>query len=63
MSKQGKISAIMGAVVDIEFEDGNLPEIYNAVEIERGSDGILILEVAQHLGDSMVRAIAMDSTD
>ena len=63
MSKQGKISAIMGAVVDIEFEDGNLPEIYNAVAIDRGDDGNLILEVAQHLGDSMVRAIAMDSTD
>ncbi len=63
MSKQGKISAIMGAVVDIEFEDGNLPEIYNAVEIDRGDQGNLVLEVAQHLGDSMVRAIAMDSTD
>jgi len=63
MSKQGKISAIMGAVVDIEFEDGNLPEIYNAVEIDRGDEGKLVLEVAQHLGDSMVRAIAMDSTD
>ena len=63
MSKQGKISAILGAVVDIEFEDGNLPEIYNAVEVDREGDGKLILEVAQHLGDSMVRAIAMDSTD
>ena len=63
MSKQGKISSIMGAVVDIEFSDGKLPEIYNAVEINREGDEKLIVEVAQHLGDSMVRAVAMDSTD
>ena len=63
MSKQGKISAIMGAVVDIEFDDGNLPKIYNAVEVDRGNNNKLIVEIAQHLGDSMVRAIAMDSTD
>ena len=63
MSKQGKISSIMGAVVDIEFHDGKLPEIYNAVEIDRGNNEKLIVEVAQHLGDSMVRAVAMDSTD
>jgi len=63
MSKQGRISSIMGAVVDIEFNDGKLPEIYNAVEIDRGDNEKLIVEVAQHLGDSMVRAVAMDSTD
>ena len=63
MSNKGKVSAIMGAVIDIVFEDGNLPDIYNAVEVDRGEDGKLIVEVAQHLGDSMVRAIAMDSTD
>ena len=63
MSKKGKISSIMGAVVDIEFDDGKLPEIYNAVEIDRGDSDKLIVEVAQHLGDSMVRAVAMDSTD
>ncbi len=63
MSKQGKISSIMGAVVDIEFSDSGLPEIYNAVEVDCGSNEKLIVEVAQHLGDSMVRAIAMDSTD
>ena len=63
MRKQGKISAIMGAVVDITFDDGNLPEIYNAVEVDRGQETKLIVEVAQHLGDSMVRAVAMDSTD
>jgi len=63
MSKQGKISSIMGAVVDIEFSDSGLPEIYNAVEVDCGDNEKLIVEVAQHLGDSMVRAIAMDSTD
>ena len=63
MSKQGKISSIMGAVVDIEFNDGKLPEIYNAVEVDRGDEEKLVVEVAQHLGDSMVRAVAMDSTD
>ena len=53
----------MGAVVDIEFSDGALPEIYNAVEVDLGNNEKLIVEVAQHLGDSMVRAVAMDSTD
>lgn len=59
----GKISQIMGAVVDVVFEDGRLPEIMNALEVNRGDDGTLVLEVAQHLGDSMVRTVAMDSTD
>jgi len=60
---QGKISQIMGAVVDVEFPDGNLPEILNALEIERNDTDNLILEVAQHLGESMVRTVAMDTTD
>ena len=59
----GKVSQIMGAVVDVVFENGQLPEILNALEIDRGADGILVLETAQHLGDSVVRTIAMDSTD
>jgi len=64
MSKKGNISQIMGAVVDVSFEDGQLPEIYNALEIDKGNDSEnLTLEVAQHLGDSVVRTIAMDSTD
>ena len=63
MSKQGKISSIMGAVVDIEFSDGKLPEIYNAVEINREDDEKLIVEVAQHLGENRVRAVAMKPTD
>ena len=62
MESKGKVSAILGAVVDVSFEGQKLPEIYNALEID--FDGSkLVLEVAQHLGDSAVRTIAMDSTD
>ncbi len=53
----------MGAVVDVEFPDGNLPEIMNALKITKEDKSELILEVAQHLGDSTVRTVAMDSTD
>jgi len=59
----GKISQIMGAVVDVAFKDGHLPNIMNALSVDRGEDGTLVLEVAQHLGDNMVRTVAMDSTD
>jgi F-type H+-transporting ATPase subunit beta len=57
----GKITQIMGAVVDVQFED-QLPEIMNALHCER-DDGTLVLEVAQHLGESTVRTIAMDATE
>jgi F-type H+-transporting ATPase subunit beta len=63
MSGFGKVSQIMGAVVDVAFEDGQLPQIMNALEIERDGDSKLVLEVAQHLGDSVVRTVAMDTTD
>lgn len=53
----------MGAVVDVAFEDGQLPEILNALIIERDKEDKLVLEVAQHLGDFVVRTVAMDSTD
>ena len=59
----GKVSQIMGAVVDVVFEDGQLPEIMNALELDRGDDGLLVLETALHLGDGVVRTVAMDSTD
>lgn len=58
---RGKISQVIGAVVDVQFE-GKLPPILNALEVE-GLDIRLVLEVAQHLGDSKVRTIALDSTD
>ena len=48
MSKTGKISQVMGAVVDVVFEDGHIPDIYNALNVDRGKDGMLVLEVAQH---------------
>jgi F-type H+-transporting ATPase subunit beta len=63
MSGFGKVSQIMGAVVDVSFEDGQLPQIMNALEIEREGESKLVLEVAQHLGDSVVRTVAMDTTD
>ena len=52
----------MGPVLDIRFSDGRLPALLNAVEIENG-DSVLIAEVAQHIGDNVVRCIAMSSTD
>ena len=52
---QGNISQIMGAVVDVEFSDGKLPKIMNALELNKDDGTKLILEVAQHLGDSVVR--------
>ncbi len=67
---QGRIVQVIGPVVDVEFEPGQLPAIYNALEVPgAGSTDIfaysskLVLEVAQHLGESQVRAVAMASTD
>ena len=62
-NKAGKISQIMGAVVDVSFEDNHLPEIMNALNVDRGDEDLLVLEVAQHLGEGLVRTIAMDTTD
>ena len=61
MSKKGKITQIIGAVVDVNFET-DLPEIYTALEVSN-SGNKLILEVAQHLGENAVRTIAMDATE
>ncbi len=59
----GKITQIVGAVLDIKFAEGNLPEINTAIEIIRSSGEKLVVEVAQHLGDDTVRCIAMGPTD
>ncbi len=59
----GKVSQVIGPVVDVKFEPGHLPPIYNALSIKRDDDTTLILEVAQHLGENSVRAIAMDATE
>ncbi|MBN8522719.1 MAG: F0F1 ATP synthase subunit beta [Rickettsiaceae bacterium] len=61
--KQGRITQIISAVVDVRFDDGTrLPNILNALECDNNGTR-LVLEVAQHIGDSSVRCIAMDSTD
>src|SRR5512139_656371 len=63
----GKITQVIGAVIDVEFEPGKLPPIYNAVRVSNPAiddrEWNLVLEVAQHLGENSVRTIAMDSTD
>lgn len=61
MTKQGKITQVIGPVVDVHFED-ELPNIYHALEVERGGEKV-ILEVQQHLGSNMVRTVSMGSTD
>ena len=62
MSK-GIIKQIIGPVIDLEFADGQLPKIYNAIHIKREDNSTLVLEVEQHLGENLVRCVAMDSTD
>ncbi|MDD2309780.1 MAG: F0F1 ATP synthase subunit beta [Desulfuromonadaceae bacterium] len=63
----GKITQVIGAVIDVEFEPGMLPEIYHALRVTNPAiddrENNLVLEVAQHLGENSVRTIAMDSTD
>ena len=64
---KGKIVQVIGPVVDVEFDGGKLPKILNALKVTNpainSAKDNLTLEVAQHLGENMVRAIAMDSTD
>src|SRR5829696_3338712 len=57
----GRVVQVLGAVVDVQF-DGHLPEILNALETDNGGNR-LVLEVAQHLGESTVRTVAMDTTE
>ena len=59
----GVVTEVKGPVIDARFERGKLPRVNDALRISRDNDKDLILEVAQHLGDDVVRAIAMDSTD
>ncbi len=64
MPNIGKISQIIGPVVDVSFsDDAHLPKIYDALEITKSNGQKIVLEVQQHLGEDRVRAIAMDSTD
>ncbi|MBQ5320613.1 MAG: F0F1 ATP synthase subunit beta [Oscillospiraceae bacterium] len=59
---KGSVSQVMGPVVDVCFEEGFLPSIYNALKMKNG-EKTLVVEVAQHIGDNVVRCIAMSSTD
>ncbi len=59
----GEVLQVIGPVVDCEFPADAVPEIYDALEIDRGDDPTLVLEVQQHLGENRVRTISMDSTD
>ncbi|HEY8425319.1 MAG TPA: F0F1 ATP synthase subunit beta [Limnochordales bacterium] len=68
----GRVSQVLGAVVDIVFPEGELPDLYNAIEIPRRVNGearrdgrpeVLVVEAAQHLGNNTVRCVAMDTTD
>ena len=67
VQSQGKVTQVLGPVVDVEFPPGDLPEIFTALRVSNPSlgkeEGNLVLEVAQHLGENTVRTIAMDSTD
>jgi F-type H+-transporting ATPase subunit beta len=65
--KKGKIVQVIGPVVDVRFDAGHLPSLLNAIKVTNPSisdrEGNLTIEVAQHLGDNVVRCVAMDSTD
>ena len=62
-SNVGKITQIIGAVLDIKFSEGALPEINDAIDVPLKDGGKLVVEVAQHLGDDTVKCIAMGPTD
>ena len=59
----GQISQVIGAVVDVEFPAGQLPEIYEAIIVKARDGREVVMEVEQEIGDNAVRCIAMDSTD
>lgn len=63
MPNVGFVKTVIGVVVDVAFPEGELPSLYNALHVDRGSEEKLTLEVQQHLGDRVVRTIAMDSTE
>ena len=63
VQNKGKITQIIGAVLDIKFTEGSLPQIYEAIHIQTAEGNKLVVEVAQHLGDDIVRCIAMGPTD
>lgn len=60
---KGIVTQIIGPVVDVQFPEEKLPAIYSAIKIKRENEGELVLEAQQHLGENIVRCVAMDSTD
>ncbi|TAK61372.1 MAG: F0F1 ATP synthase subunit beta, partial [Dehalococcoidia bacterium] len=62
VASRGRVSQVIGTVVDVEFPSGDLPEMFNAVEI-KAEGGTIVAEVEQHLGNNWVRCLAMNSTD
>lgn len=58
----GKVVQVIGPVLDIRFQDGQLPELLSAIEIQSG-DRKIVAEVAQHIGDNVARCISMNATD
>lgn len=62
-SNTGTIQAVIGAVVDVQFDEKSLPAILNSLEVQKNDGGRLVLEVSQHLGQNVVRTIAMDGTE
>jgi hypothetical protein len=59
----GRVVQILGGVVDVEFPEGDIPDLFEAIEVERPKNVPLILEVQNHIGDNWVRTVAMDATD
>ncbi len=59
----GRVLQILGGVVDVEFPEGEVPELYEAIQVDREDKQPLILEVQKHLGENWVRTVAMDATD
>src|SRR3989440_9377636 len=61
--KTGEIVQIIGPVLDVRFEEGELPEIYHALTVKRDNGDLVVAEVQQHLGNNWVRAVSMQTTD
>src|SRR5512134_1249459 len=59
----GRVVQILGGVVDVEFPEGDIPDLFEAIEVERSGKEPLVLEVQKHIGDNWVRTVAMDATD
>src|SRR3990172_976939 len=59
----GRVVQILGGVVDVEFPEGEIPDLFEAIQVERSGKEPLVLEVQKHIGNHWVRTVAMDATD